>query len=289
VEADEALFRREAARLLAALTRTFGPDNVALAEDVVQETIARAFEAWSYDGVPDHYAALLTTAAKNRALDVFRRERTARKFAPELRRSIEEGEATLLPAVEQCFLPEALKDDALRMMFSCCDPGLDEEVQVALVLKMLCSLEVDEIAGAFLATPAAIEKRLSRGKKVLAASSRLFDLTAADFAPRVGAVQRALYLLFSEGYHGASADAVVRVDLCHEAMRLVELLVEHPSSATPPPLSLAALMCLDAARLPGRLDDAGNVKTLFEQDRTRWDATLIAQCTGVEMRSSMRR
>jgi RNA polymerase sigma-70 factor (ECF subfamily) len=276
VKPDSALFRREAARLLATLTRAFGVENLALAEDVVQETLASAFAAWSYEGVPAHYAALLTTAAKNRALDVFRRERTAHKFAPELRRSIE-SEWSLRPAVEELFLPEALRDDELRMMFTCCHPRLPEDVQVALVLHLLSALSVGEIASAFLVSPAAIEKRLSRGKKALADSRRLFELTAADFVPRVSAVHRALYLLFNEGYHGACPEAVVRIDLCREAIRLVRLLVEHPPAATPMTYALAALMHLNAARLAGRIDDAGNLKALFEQDRSRWDAELVVE------------
>ena len=128
---DSHLFRREAARLTATLVRAFGVENLALAEDVVQETLTNAFEVWSYQGVPEHYVALLTAAAKNRSLDVFRRERTARKFAPEVRRFIE-SEWTLRPSVEELFLPDALKDDELRMMFSCCHPRLHEDVQVAL-------------------------------------------------------------------------------------------------------------------------------------------------------------
>ncbi len=273
---DDALFRREAARLLATLTRAFGIDNLALAEDVVQETLAGAFEAWSYKGIPAHYSALLTTAAKNRALDVFRRERTARKFAPEVRRFVE-SEWTLRPELEARFLPDALKDDELRMMFTCCYPRLHEDVQVALVLHLLCALGVDEIASAFLVSPAAIEKRLSRGKKTLAESKRLFELTAEDFAPRLSAVHRALYLLFSEGYHGASSEAVVRIDLCREAMRLVRLLVDHAPAATPATYALAALMSLNAARLPGRIDDDGNLRPLFTQDRSRWDEELVAE------------
>jgi predicted RNA polymerase sigma factor len=276
VKPDSPVFRREAARLLAALTRAFGVENIALAEDVVQETLASAFEVWSYRGVPEHHAALLMTAAKNRALDVFRRERTARKFAPELRRFIE-SEWTLRPAVEELFLPDALRDDELRMMFSCCHPRLHEDVRIALILNMLCGFGVDEIAGAYLVTSAAIEKRLSRGKNVLAESKRLFELTADDFARRLASVHRALYLLFSEGYHGACAEAVVRLDLCHEAMRLVRLLVEHAPAATPATRALAALMCLNAARLPSRIDEAGNLKALFEQDRSRWDARLITE------------
>jgi RNA polymerase sigma-70 factor (ECF subfamily) len=285
VKLDSALFRQEAARLLAALTRAFGMENLALAEDVVQDTLANAFEAWSYQGVPPHYAALLTKAAKNRALDAFRRERTARKFAPEVGRLIE-SEWAIGPALDAMFLPDALKDDELRMMFTCCHPRLGEDVQVALVLHLLCALGVDEIASAFLVSPAAMEKRLSRGKKVLAESGHLFELTAADFLPRLSAVHRALYLLFSEGYHGASALAVVREDLCRDAMRLVRLLVDHAPAATPATHALAALMWLLAARLPARVDHAGNLKDLFEQDRSRWDEGLLAEGTRLLERSA---
>jgi RNA polymerase sigma factor (sigma-70 family) len=280
VQADGPFSRRESARLVSVLTRVFGVENLALAEDVVQETLASAFEAWSYSGVPEHYAALLTTAAKNRAIDVFRRERTARKFAPELARFVE-SEWTLRPTVDDMFQPAALKDDELRMMFSCCQPRLPEEAQVALILNILCGFGVGEIAAAFLASVAAIHKRLQRSKKLLAGSRRLFDLGADDFAERLSAVQRALYLLFNEGYHGASAEAVVRTDLCRQAMRLVTMLVEHAPSATPSTKALASLMCLLAARLAARTDDAGDLKGLFDQDRGRWDARLIAE--GVQL------
>ena len=282
---DSAFFRQEAARLLATLTRAFGMANLALAEDVVQETLANAFEAWSYQGVPPHYAALLMTAAKNRAIDLFRRQRTARKLAPELEWHIENAWA-LEPAVDAMFLPDALKDDELRMMFTCCHPGLGEYVQVALVLHLLCAFGVDEIASAFLVSPAAMEKRISRGKKALAESGQLFELTRADFLPRLSAVHRALYLLFNEGYHGASAHAVVREDLCRDAMRLVRLLVEHSPSATPATYALAALMWLLAARLPARIDQAGNLKDLFAQDRSLWDAQLLAEGTRLLERSA---
>ena len=275
---DNALFRREASRLLAALTRAFGVENLALAEDVVQDTLANAFEAWSYTGVPPHHSAFLIRAAKNRAIDVFRRERTARKFAPELARLVE-SEWTLRPTLDAIFLPDALADDELRMMFTCCNPKVGEDVQVALVLHLLCSLGVDEIASAFLVSHAAMEKRLSRGKKLLAESGSLFELTAADFLPRLSAVHRALYLLFSEGYHGASEHAVVREGLCRDAMRLVRLLVDHAPAATPATHALAALMWLLAARLPARTDEGGNLRDLFEQDRSRWDAELLAEGT----------
>lgn len=268
---DDAFFRREASRLVAALTRAFGIENLALVEDVVQETLAGAFEAWSYEGVPAHASALLTTAAKNRARDAFRRERTARKFAPELRRIAPRDE----PEPEAHFLPAALADDELRMMFTCCHPRLHEDVQVALVLHLLCALGVSEIASAFLVSPAAIEKRLSRARRTLAESKHLFELTAADFEPRLEAVHRALYLLFSEGYHGGASE-VVRIDLCREAMRLVRLLVDHAPAATPATHALAALFYLSAARLPSRLA-GGELRPLFSQDRANWDEALVGE------------
>jgi RNA polymerase sigma-70 factor (ECF subfamily) len=275
VDPHEHLFRREAGRMTAALTRLFGVHNLALAEDVVQDALCRALEVWKFQGVPDNPSAWLMAVAKNRALDVLRRERTARTFAPELGRLLE-SEWTLLPAVEELFGAQAIQDDQLRMMFSCCQPRLPEEAQVALVLHVLCGFSVREIAAAFLSGSAALEKRLGRAKKLLAGSKRLFDLAGDDVRARLQAVQRALYLLFNEGYHGAS-EQTVRAELCQEALRLCALLLDHPHTATPASHALLALMCLHAARLPGRLDDAGNLTTLFEQDRTRWDRALIAR------------
>jgi RNA polymerase sigma-70 factor (ECF subfamily) len=271
------LFRREAGRMVATLARIFGAHNLALAEDVVQEAFCRALEVWRLRGVPDNPSAWLMATARNCALDALRRERTARTFAPELDRLIQ-SEWTLAPTVEELFEPNAIKDDLLRMMFSCCHPRLPEETQVALVLHILSGFSVDEIASAFVSTHAAIEKRITRAKKVLAASKRLFDVSGADdFSGRLPAVQRALYLVFNEGYHGASPESAVRADLCREAMRLAGLLLHHPLAATPATYALAALMCLHAARLPGRIDASGNLSSLFEQDRSRWDQKLVTE------------
>ena len=133
------------------------------------------------------------------------------------------------------------------------------------------------VAAAFLDTEAATQKRIARAKKMLAGSKRLFDLADADFSARLSAVHRALYLLFNEGYHGASAESAVRVELCREAMRLTTLLVEHPLASTPATHALAALMCLHAARLPARVDASGNLSSLFDQDRSRWDPALVME------------
>jgi len=272
----EHLFRRESGRLVAALTRIFGVHNLALAEDVVQDAFCRALEVWKVRGVPENPAAWLMSVAKHRALDIVRRERTARAFAPEVGRMLE-SEWTLVPAIDEAFRVSTIRDEQLRMMFSCCHPRLPEEVQVALVLNILCGFGASEIASAFLTGRGAMEKRISRGKKALAASKRLFDLADEEFASRLSAVRRALYLLFNEGYHGNSAEAAVRGDLCTEAIRLTTLLLEWPQAAVPETRALAALMCLQAARIPTRLDDAGDLNPLLDQERSRWDHGLIEQ------------
>jgi predicted RNA polymerase sigma factor len=239
MEPSEHLFRREAGRMVATLTRIFGVHNLALAEDVVQDAFCRALEVWKFSGMPENPSAWLMATAKE------------------------------------------IKDDLLRMMFSCCRPRLSEEAQVALVLHILCGFSVDEIASAFVSSHAAIEKRITRAKKVLASSRNLFDVTdAAEFSARLPAVQRALYLLFNEGYHGASPEKAVRAELCREAMRLTALLLDHPSGKTPATHALAALMCLDAARLPARVDASGNLSSLFDQDRSQWDRELVAEGMG---------
>jgi RNA polymerase sigma factor (sigma-70 family) len=276
MDPDEHLFRRESGRMVAALTRLFGVHNLALAEDVVQDAFCRALEVWKVRGVPENPSAWLMMTAKNRALDVLRRERTALRFAPELDRLLG-SEWTIAPVVDEAFAAHTIRDEQLRMMFSCCHPRLPEEAQVALILNILCGFGAHEIASAFLTGRAAIEKRISRGKKLLAGSSRLFDLAAADYELRLSAVRRALYLLFNEGFHGASTASSVRVELCGEAMRLATLLLEHPPAATPATYALAALMYLHAARLPARLDSAGDLIGLLDQDRSRWDGRLLAE------------
>ena len=272
---SEHLFRRESGRLVAALTRIFGVSNLPLVEDVVQDAFCRALELWKVHGVPENPAAWLMSVAKHRALDVVRRERTARNFAAEFSRMLE-SEWTLVPTVDEAFGASVIRDEQLRMMFSCCHPRLSEEAQVALVLNILCGFGAGEIAAAFLTSRAAVEKRISRGKRVLAGSKRLFNLADAEFAARLSAVRRALYLLFNEGYHGASKTAV-REELCNEAIRLVSLLLEFPKAASPETIALAAMMCLHAARLPTRLSEAGDFSPLSSQERARWHARRIAQ------------
>ena len=271
------LFRRESGRLVATLTRIFGPRNLALAEDVVQDAYIRAVEVWKYKGVPDNPAAWLMVTAKRRALDILRRERTVRTFAPELQQLVE-SEWTIAPAMEQAFAPSAIRDDQLRMMFTCCHPRLAEEAQIALILNILCGFSVSEVAAAFVTSHAAMEKRMQRAKRVLAESKCLFEFNRDTVTMRLESVQRALYLLFNEGYHGASASTTIRVDLCKEAMHLAGLLCENALTASPATYALSALMYFHAARLPGRTDAHGELVALANQDRKSWDSDLI--CAG---------
>jgi RNA polymerase sigma-70 factor (ECF subfamily) len=277
MDVDDHLFRRESGRLVAALTRIFGVHNLALAEDVVQEAFCRALEVWRMRGLPDNPSAWLMATARNRALDILRRQRTARNLAPELGRLLD-SEWTLAPVVDEILAADAIPDSMLRMMFSCCHPRLSEPAQVTLILNILCGFSVDEIASACMSGHAAIEKRVVRGKKVLAESRRLFDTAMpADFVARLPAVQRALYLLFNEGYHGASPETAIRLELCDEAIRLVAILLQHPLGKTPSTYALAALMTLTVARLPARMDASGNLIALFDQDRTLWDRTRLGE------------
>ena len=275
MDLHEQIFRRESGRLVAALTRIFGVHNLALAEDVVQDAFCAALEAWNARGMPDNPSAWLMATAKHRAIDVLRRERTARTFAPEMGRLLE-TEWTIAPIVDEAFAAHTIRDEQLRMMFSCCHPRLPEEAQVALVLNILCGFSANEIASAFLTGRPGIEKRIARGKQVLAGARRLFDLADEEFTGRLSTVLRALYLLFNEGYHGASPKSAVRAELCREALRLTMSLLDYAPAATPATHALAALMHLHAARLPSRIDSSGDLSALLDQDRLAWDAGLLA-------------
>jgi RNA polymerase sigma factor (sigma-70 family) len=276
VDAGEHLFRKESGRIVTALSRIFGLDHIALAEDVAQDVFCRALEIWKLRGIPENPSAWLMKAAKNRAVDLLRRERALRNLVPELGRLLE-SEWTRVATVGRFFDAETIKDDQLRMIFTCCNPVLSEASQVGLTLNVLCGFTVNEIASAFLSRRSAVEKRIERGKKMLATSKRLFDLSDSDLRSRLSAVHRTLYLLFNEGYHGASAHSAVRTELCREAMRLGALLLDHSIVATPESYALCAMMWLHAARLGARTDGDGELVSLAEQDRSLWDATLIAR------------
>lgn len=273
----EHLFRHEAGKLVAVLTGIFGIERLQLAEDVVQEAMVRALQTWPYYGVPKNPAAWLTQAAKNLALDVIRRERTFQAKQPQIISHIEQwpGES---PDGSSPRFENEIKDDRLRLMFVCCHPLIPAEAQVALALKTLGGFSPAEIAKAFLTTEAAIAKRLTRAKQRIREAQIPFAIPEGDeLARRLDNVLQSLYLLFNEGYKASSGAKLVREEICHEAIRLTGLLAQHPAGSQPQTHALLALMYLNAARLPSRVDDAGNLLRLHEQDRTRWAAPMIAR------------
>jgi len=273
----EHLFRHEAGKLVSVLTGIFGIERLQLAEDVVQEAMVRALQTWPYYGVPKNPAAWLTQAAKNLALDTIRRERTFQEKQPQIISFMEhwpgESSGVNSPAFEN-----EIKDDRLRMMFVCSHPLVPAEAQVALALKTLCGFSPPEIAKAFLTTEAAIAKRLTRAKQKIREANIRFEIPEGDeLARRLDTVLQSLYLLFNEGYKASSGDSLVREDLCREAIRLTSLLAEHPAGNQPKTHALLALMLLNAARIPSRVDGEGNLLRLQEQDRKRWDQPSIAR------------
>lgn len=266
----EDLFRNEHAHLVAALTRTLGPANLQLAEDVVQDALVSAMQAWRF-GPPRDPKAWIVRAARNRAIDIIRRERRAISLLPELA-SLTAATDTL----DAALAPDADAANQLAMMFAVCDPALTLETHVTLILRWLCGLSPSEIGQAFLVDTQTIDRRLHRGKERLRERGQLVDVDRLpDVEERRASVLQALYLLFSEGYHGSDPRQPVRPFLCTDALRLTELMLEPSPSAHPDVSALAALFCFDTARLSTRLDAQGVFVPLEEQDRRRWDRVLV--------------
>ncbi|MCU1283153.1 MAG: polymerase sigma-70 factor, subfamily [bacterium] len=259
----EDLFRRESARLVAALTRLLGPSHVELAEDVVQDALESAMHAWRFAPPRDPTAWILATA-KHRAIDRLRELERHRRLAPALSDSGLETLDTRDDAADQ-----------LAMMFSLCAPGLGRETHVTLILRFLCGLSPAEIARAFFVDVQTVDRRLHRGRARLRELGRLTDVRDPEaMRLRQPSVMHALYSLFTHGYQASDGDPMFPA-VCAEALRLGELLLESDSTSHPEVHALVAMCCFHAARLPARLDDDGVFLTLAEQDRSRWDRALI--------------
>lgn len=263
--------------MVSALTRIFGTYNLSLAEDVVQEALLQALKTWPFSGVPENPAGWLYQVAKHKAIDAVRRQQSFARLAPGLGDAPASDRAAESLATH-LFLDEDIKDDTLRMMFTCCHPALPLESQVALTLKILCGFSSAEIARALLTREAAIQKRLYRARQRIRDEQIAFEVPAGpQLAARLQAVLSVLYLMFNEGYNSAFAERPIRKDVCLEAMRLCKLLTEHPSGSHPGAFALMALMCFHAARFDARLDAGGNLLTLKSQDRSLWNKDLIQE------------
>jgi RNA polymerase sigma factor (sigma-70 family) len=249
----ERLFRHESGKMVATLTRIFGVEHLTLAEDVVQEALARALQTWPFYGVPQNPSAWIMRASRNLALDLVRREKVFRDKEDAIIHQMKGGgPGTDAPV----FAAEEIEDDRLRMMFICCHPLVPAEARVALTLKTLCGFSVAEISRAFLTTESATAKQLTRAKQKIREERIPFEIPAGkDLTRRLESVLQSLYLLFNEGYKASSGDRLVREDICHEAIYMTHLLAEHPA----------------------RVDGEGNLLLLQDQDRAQWDRQMITR------------
>jgi RNA polymerase sigma-70 factor (ECF subfamily) len=271
----EHFFRHETGRLHGALVRLMGVQHLALAEDVAQEAMLRALRVWSISGIPANPSAWITQVAMNLARDTLRRQRMSAAKEHAIITHHEQMLATPAVAWEAA---REIRDDTLRLMFVCCHPAIAPDAQVILALKVLGGFSTAEIARAFLGTEAALEKQLTRTKQRIAEAGIAFELPeGGDLTPRLDGVLGTLYLMFNEGHKATAGDELLREDLGREAIRLTQLLVEHPAGNTPRTHALLALMLLTAARFPSRLDVQGGLLRLEEQDRGKWDQAMIAR------------
>jgi RNA polymerase sigma-70 factor (ECF subfamily) len=268
------LFRSRAGQMVAYLTRLLGPEHLDLAEEVTQEALLKALQHWPYTGIPQNPAGWLFRVARNSALDAVRhRTLTEEKSAALAAEQLRNVDTTLPDDAE---LEEQLRDDELRMVLMCCHPTLPQDARVALSLKTVGGFSVHEIARAFLADEATIAQRLVRAKRQIREMNIRFEVPAGqDLSARIDSALEVVYLMFNEGYAAQSGEDLVRHDLCGEALRLGRLLATS-SVGTPQAHALVALMAFQAARLPARVDTAGELVLLEDQDRSQWDRNLIA-------------
>jgi len=259
--------------MVAHLARLLGPAHLDLAEETVQEAMLRALQTWPYQGVPPNAAAWLFRVAHNIAIDAVRHRRLLGDKTDAVVAELYQSAAA--PAVDPD-LEAQLRDDELRLIFMCCHPEIPRDARVAISLKTVGGFSVSEIARAFLAEDAAVAQRLVRAKRLIRDRHLSLDMPhGAELAGRLDSVLEVIYLMFNEGYAAHSGEDLIRQDLCLEALRL-GLLVAASSILAPRVDALVALMALEAARLPARVDESGDLILLEAQDSSRWDQQLIA-------------
>jgi RNA polymerase sigma-70 factor (ECF subfamily) len=252
------LFRRQSGQIVSTLTRILGPKNLSLAEDAAQDALVKALQQWPHTGVPANPSAWIIQVARNRALDLLRREASLAAKAPDIARTMERPPS---PAEEV--------DDQLAMMFLCCHPKIPREARVALTLKTVGGFSTGEIARAFLIQDTAAAQRIVRAKRLIRDLDLHFELEGLP-RERLDSVLEALYLMFNEGYSGDT-------DFSEEAIRLARLLANHPATRAPYVDALLALFLLQSARGPARVDAQGGLLLLELQDRSLWDRGRISE------------
>ncbi len=271
-EAVDAVYRSDWGRIVATLIRLF--EDFEVAEEAAQEAFAAAVDQWRTSGVPEFPRAWIIQTARHKAIDRIRRR-------TRLKEKVESfAESELSQTIEEPnYDPAEIPDDRLRLIFTCCHPSLALEAQVALTLRTICGLETDEIARAFLVPTATMAQRLVRAKRKIRDARIPYTMPGTnDMTERLDAVLAVIYLVFNEGYAATRGRPLVRTDLCAEAIRLGRLVRMLTAPQTPAEATgLLALMLLHDARRDARLDEAGDLVVLEEQDRRRWDQRQIAE------------
>ena len=265
----EAVWRIESARLIAGLARATG--DVGLAEDLAQDALVAALEQWPASGVPDNPGAWLTAVARRRYVDGVRRQVSFERKVAEIGRELAEAESPM----DEIEFDEHVEDDVLRLIFTACHPVLSRDARVALTLKLVGGLSTDQIARAFLVSTPTMAARITRAKKALSDAGVPFQVpVGTELAARLASVLEVVYLIFNEGYAATSGDALTRSELCEEAMRLGRMLAAL-APGEPETHGLVALMEIQASRIPARTGRDGELITLLDQDRGRWNRLLI--------------
>jgi len=270
--AIETVIRLESARLIAGLAHYTG--DIGLAEDLAQDAVVAALEQWPGEGVPRNPGAWLTTVAKRRAIDFFRRSSDLDRKYAQLGRALAADGGAWTPDFDRGFSDD-IDDDLLRLIFTACHPVLSVPARLALTLRLLGGLTTAEIARAYLVPESTIAQRIVRAKKALSAAHVPFEVPeAGERAPRLASVLQVIYLIFNEGYSATAGDDWMRPALCAEAVRLGRVLAQL-APAEPEVHGLVALLEIQASRIPARTDAAGEPVLLLEQDRSRWDRLQI--------------
>lgn len=271
-------FRHESGKMVSVLTKIFGTENLETAEDVVQQTFIDAMSVWKLKGIPDNPSAWLFRVARNKAVDVIRRNKHSVHYDfSDNERKLLTSEYTLAATMENLWKEELIKDDLLRMMFACCHPEISQDSQITLILKTLCGFSTAEIAKTFLTQEDTVSKRLYRTKEFFRKNKIEFVIPSVDeLKSRTNVVLNAIYLLFNEGYNSTHDEQLIREDLMNEAMMLCGLLTENEHTQLPETFALMALMCFHSARSKSRLTTDGEVILLPMQDRSKWNAEMIA-------------